>query len=217
MTNYKILCALSLCATACSGAGAPPGAAPGGKPVVTQSAVATPAATNPPTTASGTHYVQAASGNSLTFTFKQADAANTGSFRAFTTTLDYDAKNPAAGKLDVTVQIGSLATQDKDRDDTLRSADLLDAAKFPTAHYSAASFAKSSSGGLEAVGKLTLHGVTHDLRLPLQLRATAGGLELSGEVGIKRLDYGVGQGDWKSTEWVGDDVKLQYKVALKAG
>jgi polyisoprenoid-binding protein YceI len=36
----------------------------------------------------------------------------------------------------------------------------------------------------------------------------------AGEVTIKRLDYGVGQGEWQSTEWVGDEVKLQYKVSM---
>ena len=80
------------------------------------------------------------------------------------------------------------------------------------------SLAKRADGGLEAVGKLTLRGVTRDLRLPLTIRESAGGLEISGETTIKRLDYGVGQGEWKSTEWVGDEVKLQYKVPLaKAG
>ena len=42
----------------------------------------------------------------------------------------------------------------------------------------------------------------------------ADGVEISGETTIKRLDYGVGQGDWKSTEWVGDEVKLRYRVPL---
>ncbi len=64
------------------------------------------------------------------------------------------------------------------------------------------------------MGKLTLRGVTHDLRLPLKIVKTATGLELSGETAIKRLDYGVGQGDWKATDGVGDEVKIQYKVAL---
>ena len=59
---------------------------------------------------------------------------------------------------------------------------------------------EAADGGLEAVGKLTLRGVTHDLRLPLTIKPTADGLELSAKTAIKRLDYGVGQGDWKSTE-----------------
>jgi polyisoprenoid-binding protein YceI len=154
------------------------------------------------------------SGGSLTFTFVQAGAESRGSFRQFTAGMRYDERNPAGGSLEVTVQIGSLDTQDKDRDDALAGADLLDAKKYPTANYVADSFARRADGKLEAVGRLTLRGVTRELRIPLTIRDVAGAVELSGEVTIKRLDYGVGQGEWQSTEWVGDEVKLQYKVPM---
>ena len=76
-----------------------------------------------------------APGGSLTFSFMQAGAESHGSFRQFTTELGYDEKNPAAGSLKVTVQIASLDTQDKDRDESLAGADLFDAKKYPTAQY----------------------------------------------------------------------------------
>jgi polyisoprenoid-binding protein YceI len=173
-----------------------------------------PAPTQAQAATSATKYVQAASGSTLSFTFTQLDAASTGQFKSFVTQLVYDEKNPAAGSLDVKVTIGSLDTQDGERDQALKTADLFDAQKFPTATYVAKSLARNASGGLEAVGKLTLRGVSRDLRLPLVLKPSANGLELSGQTAIKRLDFGVGQGEWKSTESVGDEVKIQYKVAL---
>jgi polyisoprenoid-binding protein YceI len=205
VTNYlaALFAAAILCASACSAAEPPPP-----KP-----AAARPTAPSP-APARMARYVQAANTGSLTFSFSQAGATNTGSFRQFTTELNYDEKNLAGSSLKVTVQIASLATQDKDRDDTLKSADLFDAQKFPTAQYAASSLAKTASGGIEALGKLTIRGVSHDLRLPLTIRPSANGVELSGETTVKRLDYGVGQGEWRSTETVGDAVKLQYKVPL---
>lgn len=167
-----------------------------------------------PAKAAPARYVQAPSGSSLTFTFVQEGAASKGSFRQFTTELRYDEKSAAAGSLDVKVQMASVDTQDKDRDEMITGADLFDARRFPAASYVANTFAKRADGGLDAVGKLTLRGVTKDLRLPLKITRTAAGLELSGEAAIKRLDYGVGQGDWQSTASVGDEVKLQYKVLL---
>ena len=164
-------------------------------------------------TAASFNYTQGP-GSTLTFTFDQAGAASQGSFKQFTTELAYDEENLAASSLSVTVQIASLDTQDKDRDSTLAGADLFDTQTFPTATYVADSITRSSNGKLEAVGKLTLRGVTRDLRIPFVITPTATGLELTGEMSIKRLDYGVGQGEWQSTEWVGDTVKLQYKVAL---
>jgi polyisoprenoid-binding protein YceI len=172
----------------------------------------TPAAPVPQTAAP--RYVQAPAGSSLTFTFVQEGAASKGSFKQFTTELRYDEKSPSTGRLDVKIQTASVDTQDKDRDQMITGADLFDAQKFPVAQYVASTFAKRADGGLDAVGKLTLRGVTKDLRVPLRITRTAAGLELSGEAAIKRLDFGVGQGDWQSTESVGDEVKLQYKVAL---
>ena len=216
MTSYRARLGafILLAASACSGADTPaakPAAA--AKPTPAPAAAATPA----PARATATRYVQA-EGASLTFAFVQAGAENTGSFRQFATELQYDANRLAASSLKVTVQIASLDTQDKDRDTELQGADLFDAKKYPTAQFVASSFAKGANGGVEAVGKLTLRGVTHELRIPLSIHSTANGVELSGETTIRRLEYGVGQGDYKSTEWVGDEVKLQYKVPLaKAG
>jgi len=167
--------------------------------------------------AAAARYVQAASGSSLSFTFVQADAATPGSFRQFSTELSHDAGNPAANRLKVIVQIASLDTGDKDRDDTLKGADLFDVARYPTAQYAAESFARRADGGLEAVGRLTMRGVTRELRIPVALRPSGDGLELSGETTIRRLDYGVGQGEWQATDWVGNDVRLQYKVKLSKG
>jgi polyisoprenoid-binding protein YceI len=158
-------------------------------------------------------YTQSA-GSTLAFEFTQVDAPASGRFGKFTTELVYDEKNLAASSLKVTVQIASLDTDDAERDAELKKPDLFDAGKYSTASYSAGSLARNSAGGLEAVGKLTIRDVTRDLRLPLTLKPTANGLELSGQFTIRRLDFGVGQGDWKSTEAVGNDVTIRYKVAL---
>jgi polyisoprenoid-binding protein YceI len=207
-TNYLLpLAAVMLAAGACHAE--TPAAAP--KPAAKPAAAPAPV---PAPTDAAPRWVQAPSGSSLTITFDQAGAASTGSFKRFTTELTYDEKSPATGSLKVTVQIGSVDTQDKERNETIVGADLFNAQKFPTAQYSANSFLRNAGGGIDAVGKLTLRGVTRDLRVPLKIVSTAAGLDLSGETAIKRLDYGVGQGDWQSTEGVGDEIKIQYKVAL---
>ncbi|HLA73743.1 MAG TPA: YceI family protein [Steroidobacteraceae bacterium] len=208
MTNYlpALTVGAALSAAACSAAENP-------APAAKLTAAPAGTSTTVPAAAGVPHYVQAPAGSTLTFSFIQAGAENQGVFKQFATELNYDEKNLAAGSLKVAVQTGSFDTQDKDRNDTLAGADLLDPKKYPTAQFVATSLTRGAKG-IEAAGKLTLHGVTKDLKLPLDIRTTATGAEISGETTIKRLDYGVGTGDWKSTEWVGDEVKLQYKVAL---
>ena len=215
MTNYLAIlgATLSLFAAACHASQdtAKPAAV---KPAAAAPAsAATPAATTPATGARP-RYTQNAAKSSLKFTFEQAGAAASGNFKKFTTVLIYDEKNLAASSLNVRVEIASVDTQEPERDAMLKDADLFNAAKYPAATFVASSLAKRSDGGFEAVGKLTIRDTTHDLRLPLTLKPTADGLELSGKTAIKRLDYGVGQGEMKATDSVGDEVKIEYVVSL---
>ncbi len=163
------------------------------------------------------HYTLDAAKSSLQFTFTQAGAQNTGRFTRFAVGFDPPPAGSGSGHLEVTVEVGSLDTGDKDRDDTLRSAELFDVAKFPQAHFSAAQITRTA-GGYEAAGKLTLRGVTRDLRIPLTFReATENGAAagyLTGRVTIRRLDYGVGQGDWKATDQAGNDVTVSWSLRL---
>ncbi len=170
-----------------------------------------------PSAAAVTHYTLDPARSALEFTFKQAGALNKGHFGRFPVTLDFAADNLSASRLEVGVDVTSLDTGDKDRDDTLRSADLLSVGKFPQAHFSAAQIVKTAAG-YEAAGKLTIRGVTRDVRVPFTFRtASEQGTTvgyMSGKVTIRRLDFGVGQGDWKATDQVGNDVVVSFALRL---
>ncbi len=169
--------------------------------------------------AGATHFSLDPAKSSLQFTFIQAGATNSGKFGKFPVVLDAAADGSAASKLDVTVDMTSMDSGDKERDDTLRGTDLFSVVKFPQAHFTATQITKTAAG-FDAVGKLTLRDVTRDQHVLFTLRvANEQGhpvAYLAGKTTIHRLDYGVGQGDWKSTEWVGADVTVSYNISLVA-
>ena len=166
-----------------------------------------------------THYVLDQAKSTLEFTFMQAGAQNKGKFARFPVSFDFAPGNLTGSHLEVTVEIGSLDTGDKERDDTLRSADLFAVAKFPQAHFAASQFVSTASG-FEALGKLTIRGVTRDARVPFTFRTAdehgvAAGY-MSGKTSIRRLDFGVGQGDWTATDQVGNEVGVSFALRLTA-
>lgn len=165
------------------------------------------------------HYTLDAAKSSLQFTFVQAGARNTGRFRHFTVSFDPPPAGSTSGRLEVTVDVGSLDTGDSDRDDTLRDKDLFDVAKFPQARFSAAQIVTTASG-YEAAGRLTIRGVTREVRIPFTFRTTtengAAAGYMSGNTIVRRLDYGVGQGDWKATDQAGNDVTVSWSLRLTA-
>jgi polyisoprenoid-binding protein YceI len=115
------------------------------------------------------------------------------------------------------VQVAALDTGDKDRDETLRSDDLFAVAKFPQAHFLSTRIVKTAAG-YEADGALTIRGVTRDAKVPFTFReATEGGAAvgyLAGKTLVRRLDFGVGQGEWKATDQAGNEVTVSFALRL---
>lgn len=163
------------------------------------------------------HYTLDPAKSTFEYQFTQAGALNKGKFTKYTVTLDWSPDNLATSKLDVVVDMNSLDTGDKERDDTLKSADLFSAAKFPQSRFTSTQITKTANG-YDAVGKLTIRGVSRDTHVPFSFKTAdeqgkpAG--YLLGKTTIKRLDFGVGQGDWKATDQVGNDVAVSYSLRL---
>jgi polyisoprenoid-binding protein YceI len=164
--------------------------------------------------AAGTSYTLLAAQSSLTYAFDQAGAENQGRFKAFTVSFD-----PAAGRLDVAVDMRSFDTGDQQRNAILGGKDFFGVAQYPQSRFTAARIGKTATG-YEATGSLTLRGVTRNITIPFTWRTamvqgrTIG--HLSGQTSIRRLDFGLGQGQWQSTEWVGNEVSVRYSLTLTA-
>jgi polyisoprenoid-binding protein YceI len=165
------------------------------------------------------HYVLDPAKSTLEFSFTQAGAQNKGKFKHFTVNFEFSPDNLAASRLEVTIDVASLDTGDQERDDTLRDTDLFAVKKFPQARFSATQIAKTATG-YEALGKLTIRDATRDARVPFTFRsASEAGTNagyMNGKTTLKRLDYGVGQGDWKATDQVGNEVGVSFALRLTA-
>lgn len=167
------------------------------------------------------HYTLDPARSLLRFSFVQAGANNTGRFGKFTGDVTFAADNLAKSKIDVTVDVTSLDTGDMERDDTLKGADLFDVKKFAQARFVATKFTVNGNGRYDAQGKLTIRNVTRDIKIPItfqnKLESGQNVGFMTGRATIKRLEFGVGQGEWKSTEWVNDEVTVTFSLRLVPG
>jgi polyisoprenoid-binding protein YceI len=150
----------------------------------------------------------------LTFVGSQAGAPFAGKFEKFTADIKFDPKDLAGSRFDVTIDTASVNTRDGERDSTLKGADLFAVKQFPTARYVAEKFTDKGKGQFAATGKLTLRNVTKDVPIEFTFEPKGTGAWLKGSAAIKRLDFGVGQGDWKDTETVANEVKVEVALLL---
>lgn len=152
--------------------------------------------------------------STLTFIGNQAGADFEGAFQTFTAEVAFDPAQLAASRFDVTIELASVNTRDSERDDIIRGPDLFAVEQHPTARYVAEKFTARGGARYTASGKLTLRNVTRDVPIDFTFERSADGAWLKGTARIKRLDFGVGQGEWKDTEWVGNDVGVKFALKL---
>jgi polyisoprenoid-binding protein YceI len=152
----------------------------------------------------------------LTFTAVQAGAPFQGRFKSFDADIRFDAEDLVNSRFEVKIDLASVDTQDAERDDILTSEELFAAEKWPTATYVAEKFQHRGGAKFAAVGKLTLRGVTREVPIEFSFETSSTGAWLKGSGTIKRLDFGVGQGEWKDTsvDGVANEVKVQYALLL---
>ena len=155
--------------------------------------------------------------STLTFVGKQAGAEFEGSFQKFTADIKFDPKDLAGSRFDVQIDTASVNTRDAERDETLKSDELFNVKKWPTSRYVAEKFTDKGGGKYSAAGKLTLRDVTREVPIEFTFEQRDGGAWLKGSSAVKRLDFGVGQGDWKDTSTVSNDVKIRFALKLAQG
>ena len=90
-----------------------------------------------------------------------------GEFAKLSGSVVYDSADPAATKIDATIDAASINTNNERRDAHLKSPDFFDAAKFPTMTF-ASKRAWKADGILQVEGALTMHGVTRDVVLRIE-------------------------------------------------
>ena len=141
--------------------------------------------------------------------------AFSGSFRRWDAAIRFDPANLAGSSVTATFDMTSAATGDAGRDEALPQDDWFAAGKFPKATFTAKSFKALGGNRYQAIGTLTIRGVTKPLTLPFTLVITGGVARMNASVGLNRLAFGVGQGEWKTTEVVPGTVTVNISLTAK--
>jgi polyisoprenoid-binding protein YceI len=153
-------------------------------------------------------------GSSVTFKAVQQGARFPGSFERFGGVVSFDPAT-ATGRIDATVELASVDSGNPERDGVLRTPDWFDVARFPAARFVATAFRRTESG-FAADGELTLRDVRRPATLAFRFTPpdAKGRARLQGTLAVKRLDFGIGRGEWTDTTYVGNEVDVAIDVGL---
>jgi polyisoprenoid-binding protein YceI len=144
-----------------------------------------------------------------------------GAFDDFDGTVAFDAADPAATAVRITIKAASINTRNIQRDEHLRSNDFLALDTYPEITFVSTGMRLTGDTSLELTGDLTVKGVTNTVTIPFSYEGVAtdpyGNLRLGfeGSVAINRRDYGV---TWNAALETGgflvsDKIVLEFEVS----
>lgn len=155
----------------------------------------------------------------LGFVTSLAGEPVTGRFRSFRADIRFAREALETSRIEIVIDMASVTTGNAERDATIRSPSLFAVESFPEAHFVADDIARRGAAAYLARGELTIRETTKEIALPFTLevsphpeRADALLARAEGEVTIERLAYGVGQGDWRDTSWVPNEVTIRFDL-----
>ncbi|MCW8915715.1 MAG: YceI family protein [Magnetovibrio sp.] len=120
-----------------------------------------------------------------------------GRFNTFDGAFNYDAANPEASKINVTIDTASVDSNHAERDKHLRNEDFLDVSKYPKATFVSTGVKVNGDGTAHVMGDFTLHGVTKPITIDVSKMGEGkdpwGGYRagFEGSTTITMADYGM--------------------------
>ncbi|KRE53644.1 YceI family protein [Paenibacillus sp. Soil522] len=159
--------------------------------------------------------------SSIDFSVKHMMIAKVkGTFHAFEANIVADAFDLTSADIQLTVDLNSVDTRNKDRDAHLRTADFFDIEKFPSLVFTSTAITKTDDGEYSVVGDVNLHGVTRSEKFTVSFEGAGKDPWGNEKVGfsaagsLKRSDYGLTYNAVLETGGVliSDEVKISIEI-----
>lgn len=152
--------------------------------------------------------------SSVTFTATQNNAPVKGSFKSVTGTINFDPKQLNSSNATITVDMNSVDSSYAQVADTLKSTEWFDVKDFPHAIFKTTSFTQAGDDTYQVKGMLTIRDKTQPVIFIVKLeKFTTDSAKATGSTTLKRSMFGVGQGEWASTDQIKDDVTVNFTLS----
>jgi polyisoprenoid-binding protein YceI len=150
----------------------------------------------------------------ITCVSRQENVPVEAQFRKFTAQVAFDPARPEAGKTQIEIDLDSFDIGFAEYNDDAKGKNWFDVRNFPRARFVSTSMRALGGGRYEARGQLTIKGKTNEAVAPFTYKEDAGIGVFNGVFAIKRLQYNIGEGVWKDTAVVADEVQIRFNIVV---
>jgi polyisoprenoid-binding protein YceI len=135
--------------------------------------------------------------SSIQFRIKNMGINTGGTLSGLRGTILFDEAKLSTSYCKVTVDVSTIDTRSKGRDNHIKKSDFFDVLTFPVISFQSTQItALANQSGFRMQGMLTIKGVSKPISFPFQAKKEKSGYRFTGEMQLNRLDFGVGESSW---------------------
>jgi cytochrome b561/polyisoprenoid-binding protein YceI len=156
-----------------------------------------------------------APGGQLGFATSWSGSAINGSFGNWGADVRFNPDALPQSKIRVTIALASANSGDGERDSMLKGSDFFDTGRHPQATWSSSAIRNLGGNRYRADGTLTLRGVSKPVPITFTLDIKGKVARVSGSASLRRLAFGVGQGEFAGTSDLPDPVSIRFNFRAR--
>ena len=150
--------------------------------------------------------------SSVTATAKQLGVPIEGKFKKLNAVVIFMPTQLAQSSAKIDIDVASYDMGAADYNKEVTGKDWFNAAQFPKATFVSTSITAAGADKYTVAGKLTLKGKVADVSFPFFVKTENGVNTFDGVLPIKRSVFNIGEGEWKDTSVVADEVLIKFHL-----
>lgn len=154
--------------------------------------------------------------STVSFGYKQMGVPMEGKFNKFVAQLSFDPAKMSSAQARIEIDVASIDTGSAEANDEVVGKLWFNAKTYPAASFVATGLKALGGNRYEASGKLSIKGKTLEVTAPVVFQSSGNRGSFDGSFVIKRLDYGIGEGEWKDVSTVANEIQIKFHLIVNA-
>lgn len=154
--------------------------------------------------------------SNIGFGYSQMNVKMNGSFSELKATeLSFDPVQPESAKVAIDVVLSSIDAGYAEANDELFKDEWLALAQYPLASFTSQQIEALGDNNYRVTGELSIKGHRQTISAPFHFEEDGESGVFSGSFVFQRNDFSIGEGQWKSTGIVADDIEINFHLVAK--
>lgn len=151
----------------------------------------------------------------IAFSARQMGVPVDGRFTRYSAQVRFHPAKVQQAAVTISIDLGGAAFGSRETEAEIAKSDWFDVTRFPQAIFRSTAVRATAPDRFDISVDLTIKGTTQQLTIPATWAGAGDEFVAAGSFQLKRLDYGIGDRQWRDVGLVANEVQVRFRLAFK--